>query len=963
MRAGGWFSMASKVNGLSSHHRLQQSPPTEVADLLRASGVEADDLLLCTPTEIDLAGQYRNHWLAVTDSRLLVVSDGAAPKLTRDIALDDALEFRAYAGVGSGLLQARLNGSYIDLLRYSNAAAFRFEKVARKLAKRLQGEEIVVNDDDEIDPRRCQKCGLMLEFGGETCPQCVSKGAVLMRMLKLMLPYRKSAIGMMLLLLVGIGLDLVSPQLTRHLVDNVLPGSRAETQVLQGNPGLLDHHMGMLITVVLILACVQVARMAVNLVNGRIGTRIGTCITHDMRSRMVGHMQQLSVSFYDKQQVGSLVGRVAYDTEALHGFVNQLTSGFLLQLLMLVGVGVMMFVIDVRLAMWTLLPAPLVVTGTIIFWKYVYPRYYRSWDASSKQAGMLSGLLSGARVVKAFSQEEREIRRFNAASERIRDTRRGVDYAMFTFNPAMGVVFQLGGWIVWYIGGRDVIEGRLTLGELMAFFGYLWMFYGPLGTLPQFASWLTSFATQAHRIFEILDTPVQIAEAKRPVHVPAGGVKGRVTFEDISFGYNRHSPVLRDLSLDIQPGEMIGVVGKSGSGKTTLINLICRFYDVDEGRVLVDGVDVRDYPKDELRNQVGVVLQEPFLFRGSIWENIAYGKPDATPDEIIAAAKAANCHDFILAQPHGYDTWVGERGAGLSGGERQRVGIARVLLTNPRILILDEATSSVDAESEAAIQAALKEVVRGRTTIAIAHRLSTLRNADRIIVVDHGRIIEMGTNRSLMQQDGQYARMVRVQAMEYRPTDVLVNTPFSDGSDAEEPAPVAQAHHPRWLEFDPSKCNIHLGSHDALHVTIADDRIYGGVHAVRCFPVHFPGDYISLRYVNTEGHEIEIGLVRDVATWPAQARLLIEQSLARRYFVHHVEAIYSIDLVNNYLNFHVETDLGPQDFTLRWQNDRAQDYGAHGKMLLDSDENRFLVRDVRDLPERDRRLFERFIYW
>ena len=683
--------MAGKTNNQLSQsgYRLRQSPPVEVADLLREENVQFEDLQLCTPTDVDLSGVYRDHWLAVTDDRLLVISDGAAPSVARSIGLKDAREYRTQPGVGSGLLQARVNGSYIDLLRYSNRGAFRFEKVARKLDRHLQGEAIEVHDDDEIDPRRCSSCGLMLEFGGESCPQCVSRGTVLLRMLRLMKPYSKAAMGMMALLLVGIGLDLISPQLTRHLVDNVLPGSQAEQQALAAQPALASEQMGMLLTVVGILALVQVLRAVVNLVNGRIGTRIGTSITHDMRSRMVGHMQQLSVGFYDKQQVGSLVGRVAHDTESLHGFINQLTSGFLLQVLMLVGVGVMMFVIDVRLALWTLLPAPLVVAGTLFFWKCIYPQYYRMWDASSKQAGMLSGLLSGVRVVKAFSQEDLEIRRFHSASERIADTRRGVDNARFTFNPIMSVIFQLGGWIVWYVGGRDVIEARLTLGELMAFFGYLWMFYGPLATLPQFTSWLTSFATQAHRIFEILDTPVQISdpEAGSLVHMPH--IKGHVKFEDVSFGYNRHSPVLRDLSLEIQPGEMIGVVGRSGSGKTTLVNLICRFYDVDSGRVLVDGVDVHQILKDELRSQVGVVLQEPFLFRGSIGQNISYGRPDASPEQVIMASKSGNCHDFILQQPHGYDTWIGERGAGLSGGERQRIGIARVLLTDPRILILE----------------------------------------------------------------------------------------------------------------------------------------------------------------------------------------------------------------------------------------------------------------------------------
>lgn len=975
---------------------LRQLPPSEVFEQLRAQGVDADDLLLSVRTDIGLEGHYRDHWLAVTPERLLVMSDGADPELQIALELKKASEYRIQSGIGSGLLQARINGTYVDLLRFSNRHAYSFEKVARKLDRAIHGDSIVVTPEEGVDPRRCRSCGLMLEFGGDSCPQCVSRGAVLMRMWKLMRPYRLSAVVMMALLLLGIALDLVSPQLTRYLVDHVLPGSAAEAQVINAEPSRMAEHLNMLLTVVLVLAGVQVMRMGVNLINGRLGSKIGTAITYDMRGRLVGHMQQLSVGFYDKQQVGSLVGRVAYDTEALHGFINQLTSGFLLQVLMLVGVGVMMFVIDPKLALFTLIPAPLVVGGTIVFWRYVYPRNYRAWDASSKQAGMLSGLLSGVRVVKAFSQEQREMDRFNAVSGHLRHTRRDVETAMNTFNPIMGLVFQLGGWIVWYVGGRDVLEYRLTLGELMAFFGYLWMFYGPLGTLPQFTNWLTSFATQAHRIFEILDTPVQISDPQRPVHLRP--MKGHVKFEDVSFGYNRHSPVLRGLNLEIKPGEMIGVVGQSGSGKTTLVNLICRFYDVNEGRVLVDGHDVRDIPKDELRSQVGVVLQEPFLFRGSIWENLAYGKPDAQPDEVISAAKSANCHDFILRQPHAYDTWVGERGAGLSGGERQRIGIARVLLTDPRILILDEATSSVDAESEAAIQAALAEVVRGRTTIAIAHRLSTLRNAHRVVVIDNGRIIEEGTPAELMARDGQFARMVRLQqgvhaqagidelysltatqhngsSLGHRSCDLTERQCDDDGdhdhanADADAHAggaqhnvlPPLRGHRTRWLE--PEIARVHLGNHDALHVTVLNEGLYGGVFALRCFPVHYPHQYISLRYADSSGHEVEIGIIRDLESWPTEAQQLIEASLQKRYFVHTILSIDRIEAVNNYLNFSVETDLGPQRFTLRWQADRAYDYGVHGKMLLDTDENRFLIPDVRALPERERRLLLRYIYW
>ena len=934
---------------------LKESPPPNVAARLETLGVAANDLLLCTTTDIDALGHFAPQWLAVAGRRLLVLAGRDAAEVLADVDLDRVSDVRCQTVVGSGLLQARVAGVDIDLLRYSNRLAHRFETVARKLDACAKGQPLVVQGDEDVDPRRCPTCSVVLDFLGQKCPRCASQGAVLSRMVALMRPYVGSALVMMCLLLAGVALDLVSPKLTQFLVDRVLPGSAEAAQQLQADSGMQADHLGLLFSVVLILAVVQVLRMVVNIFNGRLGNRVGTAITADMRGRMVQHLQQLSVAYYDRQQVGSLVSRVAYDTEAIHGFISQLTSGFLFQIAMVAGAAVMMFTIDPVIAAYALVPAPLVVIGSIVFWRYIYPRRYRFWDAGSKQAGMLSGMLSGIRVVKAFGQEPRELKRFAEASDRLTRSRLTVDNGSAVFNPIMALVFQLGGWIVWFIGGRDVIGGHLTLGELMAYFGYLAMFYAPLSTLTQFTNWLTQFTTQAHRIFEILDTPIQISNA--PDTVPMGQARGQIDFANVTFGYHRHMPVVRDLDLRVEAGEMVGVVGRSGSGKTTLVNLICRFYDVDSGAVLIDGNDVRRLAKEDLRDQIGVVLQEPFLFRGSIHDNIVYGRPGSTPDQIIAAAKAAHAHDFIMRNAHGYDTWVGERGAGLSGGERQRVSIARVLLMDPRILILDEATSAVDAESEAAIQAALAELVRGRTTIAIAHRLSTLRIANRIVVMDAGRIAEAGPHHELLARPGGlYARLARLQGQDQAHASTADHAVVPE-PDAQEPA----GHHPRWLT--PETARIHLGDHGALHVTVRDDRIYAGVYALRCLPVRHPWAYLSLRCLDGEKREREVGLVRHLEAWPEAARKLLQQALLKRYFVQTIRSIRSISSVPGYLEFDVQTDAGPMAFTMRSASDRAQDYGTNGKMLLDTDENRYLIADLGTLPEADRALFQRFVYW
>jgi ABC-type multidrug transport system ATPase subunit len=452
------------------------------------------------------------------------------------------------------------------------------------------------------------------------------------------------------------------------------------------------------------------------------------------------------------------------------------------------------------------------------------------------------------------------------------------------------------------------------------------------------------------------------------VDLPA--VEGRIRFEHVTFGYEKHDPVLRDVDFEIAPGETIGIVGRSGSGKTTLVNLLCRFYDATEGRVLVDGVDVRQLAAHQLRRQIGVVLQEPFLFRGTIWQNLVYGLPTSTPEQAIAAAKAAQAHDFILNSPLGYDTWLGERGAGLSGGERQRLSIARAILYDPPILVLDEATSNVDVESEQAIQAALRALTRGRTTIAIAHRLSTLREANRILVFDRGRLVEHGNHEELLRSDGQYARLVRLQSQvtPNQSVDSILDEPGSRINTS--PSHQLASHHgraevetytPRWLA--PENCTIRMARRGALEVAIAGDTSYRGVFAVNLFPATKPAEYISLRIWQRDGAEHEIGIIRELAEWSRESQALVDAALGRRYYLQTITGIDSICLDLGHLSIDARTDRGPRRFTMRWSQSQVQDFGDRGKVLLDLDDNRFLVPDVEALPPRERDLFQRYVYW
>jgi ATP-binding cassette subfamily B protein len=725
---------------------------------------------------------------------------------------------------------------------------------------------------------------------------------------------------------------------------------------------------------VLSLAGTRAVLAVVNTAKGRLATFIGASLTRDLRMRLVEKLQMLSVAYYDRHQVGALISRVAYDSEVLQGLVHQMTGGFLLQLVQLVAVGVMLFSLHAKLALLTLIPMPLVLWGSWFFWKRVYPKYYRYWDASSKQASALGGMLSGIRVVKAFAQEDREYANIARSSQYLRQSRLDVDTSTTRFSAWMQLVFSLGGLIVWYVGGRNVLADRMSLGSLIAFLAYLAMFYSPLATLSQLTAWLTSTLTACQRIFELLDTPLDVREPSNPSSVP--DFRGHVRFDNVTFGYDRHQPVLHDVSFEIQPGEMVGVVGRSGSGKTTLVNLLARFYDTDDGRVLIDGVDVREMGSHDLRRQVGIVLQEPFLFRGTIWDNLIYGDPSATVEEGLRSAKAAGCHDFVIRSALGYDTPLGERGAGLSGGERQRLSLARALLYDPRILVLDEATSSVDTESERAIQEALRVLARGRTTIAIAHRLSTLRDATRILVFDQGRLAEEGSHQELIARDGLYARLVRLQTqLTAEPSlDGLLHAaekPPDQGDTPVSPMPAAASAAPtdeelnalgiQWLT--PATTTFRFGDQEELCMTRAGVEAFRGIMVVRAFPATQPDDYLSVRIDDREGHDRELGMIRQLADWPDADRIALGRALDRRYFIRTITAIDQVELNQGHLDFAVQTDRGPAEFVMRWAQSKAQDFGRDGKLLTDTEDNRYVIPDVRRLPRKDAELFRRFVYW
>jgi ATP-binding cassette subfamily B protein len=484
-------------------------------------------------------------------------------------------------------------------------------------------------------------------------------------------------------------------------------------------------------------------------------------IAADLRTTTYEHLLRLSLEYFGGKRTGDLLSRVGSESDRIAVYLSLHLTDFASDVIMIVMTAVILFTMDPYLALITLVPLPF-IGWMIHFVRYRLQTGFEKIDRVwGEVTNVLADTIPGIRVVKAFAQEHREAKRFRDANQHNLLVNDRINKIWSLFSPSVSLLTEVGLLVVWAFGIWQVSKGTITVGMLLMAIAYISRFYGRLDSMSRIVSVTQKSASAAKRIFDILDHVSSVPEPANPVHV--GKVQGRIEVSNVGFRYGNRE-VNRGINLSIAPGEMIGLVGHSGSGKSTLVNLICRFYDVSEGSIKVDGVDIRSYAISDYRQNIGLVLQEPFLFFGTIAENLAYGKPDATRDEIIAAARAAHAHEFILRLPHGYDSMVGERGQGLSGGERQRISIARALLIDPRILILDEATSSVDSETEKEIQKALENLVKGRTTIAIAHRLSTLHRADRLVVLDRGKVVEEGPHDELMAKEGAYFNLYQAQA-------------------------------------------------------------------------------------------------------------------------------------------------------------------------------------------------------
>ena len=727
---------------------------------LRAQLASHENVLCTVLVDLNQQLHFSRAWLALTDQRLLALDPDSGLwsswplRDTASAADGSPLSLRHFDHAGVATLELHQGGQRLASWRFTLAANLQALRLLR-LFEQQTGPRTASTLGDES--ALCPLCDAVLPMDSDECPACTRELLtppstwVLLRLWRFAHPYRFQLLSGFLLTLASTAATLVPPYLTIPLIDDILIPFQNGQQIPTWK--VLAILGGLLAAAVVGWGLNWARTYQLALVSERIGA--------DLRTATFDHLLDLSLDYFGGKRTGDLMARIGSETDRINVFLSLHALDFATDVLMILMTATILFSINPWLALVTLLPLPFIAWMIHTVRDRLRTGFEKIDRVWSEVTNVLADTIPGIRVVKAFAQEKREAQRFRDANRHNLLVNDKLNKVWSLFTPTVSLLTEIGLLVVWAFGIWLVSKQQITVGVLTAFIAYIGRFYTRLDSMSRIVSVTQKAASGAKRIFDILDHVSNVPEPANPV--PMAPLQGRIEMTGLGFRYGNRA-VIRGLDLTIAPGEMIGLVGHSGSGKSTLVNLICRFYDVTDGSISVDGTEIRRFKVADYRRNIGLVLQEPFLFFGTIAENIAYGKPGASRAEIVAAARAAHAHEFILRLPQGYDSLVGERGQGLSGGERQRISIARALLIDPRILILDEATSSVDTETEQEIQKALDNLVQGRTTIAIAHRLSTLRKADRLVVMDRGQVVEVGPHDELMTKQGAYWRLYEAQA-------------------------------------------------------------------------------------------------------------------------------------------------------------------------------------------------------
>lgn len=728
----------------------------ELPDDARAriiNAAEGETVSFAVIADLDRHGNYETNYFSATDKA--IYSFGKDEDDVTRIPYSEIESCFVKRCYGNALLRVCVtnsSGEPGDFIRFTLTLAPIFDAVASFVLKMLETQSL-----DEAFPIIeqafvklhciCKTCGRQLPNPQAKCPKCASTGRYVKTLGKFLLPHKWTLIFAMLISIISTGASLIPTYMNKLLIDEVFP----------------NKDLNLLITVIFTVLIARIVQNVLDVIRTKKIKICGDKMIKEMRSEVYRKAQHLPMRFYDRTSTGGVINRISGDTSTLQQFMLRISQDVVTQFSTLVCIVVIMFSLHWKLAFLSLAPIPIIVMVSRRFGKRVRPYYVKIWRKWADVTSTLTDTIPGIRIVKAFAKEDKVIDKFDEKNERWLETDIATSEITIPFPRVINVIASAATLLVWFFGGRAVIgETGLTAGLLISFLSYISAFYSPIYFFAGFTDTAQHAMAAAERIMDILDADPE-PDFGKGEHPEA--FKGKIEFKNVNFSFDRAKKTLNNINFVIEPGDIVGIVGTTGSGKSTMINLLMRYYDSYDGQILVDGIDIRDIDMNFYRSQIGFVQQEPMMFRDTIYNNVSFGVDDATPDDVIRACDIANAHDFIVKMPDGYDTLLGERGIGVSGGEKQRLSIARAVLKNPNILFFDEATASVDSETESLIQEAIEALIEGRTTIMIAHRLSTLKRANKIIVVDNGSIIEMGSPEELMALKGKYYKLVQIQTM------------------------------------------------------------------------------------------------------------------------------------------------------------------------------------------------------
>lgn len=746
--------------------------PAPIKEALEKEKLDTSTVIFSFKTDMCGAEEYGNVFVFFDEKGLYVTqfdepplpskrkrkktkSDEFKPTLLKlvSIPLDEIDEIFAEQYLATGQLTYKYKDEYYSLAHFSIGLLEKADNFRRifNAYKDNKSHEQYLND---ATGNVCEKCGTPIPKGLKYCKDCIDKSSTIKRLFSFFGDFKWKMIFMIGAVLFSSAINIILPQFsTQKLYDEVLnTGNTAPYEVLIKG----------LFTVVLTMAALKLTQQLFTLFYQYIVAGMLPQVVYGIKLKIFKAMQKLSVGFYTHKQTGSLMDRVTRDANNIYWFFVDGFPYLIGNALTVAGLLIVMFFTNIKLTLLVIVGAGLIIFLYPVVNKKFRKLHHKVWVQNANLTSKVSDNINGHRIIKAFSKEENELDQFNSVSEKLYKAELKSGNTENTVFPILSVIIYIIGAVVLGYGGvLAVITKELTIGELLTFVVYLQMLQAPIEFLSWVTTWWARCVDSAQRVFEIMDTEPDVKDKDNPIILE--NFRGEIELKELQFEYEPAHPIIKELSLKIEAGEMLGIVGKTGAGKTTISNLIARLYDPKDGVVKIDGHDVKDLSSKQLRQNIGIVSQDIFLFMGTIADNIRYARPEATNDEVIAAAKAASAHTFISKLPDGYETYVGSGGQDLSGGERQRISIARTIIQNPKILILDEATAAMDTETERNIQNSLAQLKKGRTTIAIAHRLSTLRDADKLAVIDDGECIEFGSYEELMEKKGAYYNMFKLQ--------------------------------------------------------------------------------------------------------------------------------------------------------------------------------------------------------